>query len=93
MATGDLGAVVARCNSQWKGKGPREAFTDTRLRVLSSQAKAKWMEESRLDAILGGCARSMKSWRSGCRCYVSFVGAIMFNIRTARGHLFCVQVL
>ena len=93
VATGDLGAVAARCNSQSKGKGPRAALADTQLRLLSSQDKAEWMEESRLDAILGSSARSMKSWRSGCRCYVSFVGAIMCTSRSAKSHLCCVQML
>ena len=33
-----------------------------------------WLEEARLQAILGSCARSKNSVKCGIRCYMSFVG-------------------
>lgn len=33
-----------------------------------------WLEEARVQASLGSCARSKNSVRCGIRCYMSFVG-------------------
>jgi len=41
---------------------------------MDLQAKLRWIEEARLDAILGGMKLSMSYLRSGLRCYVAFVG-------------------
>ena len=74
VAQGNLSAVKTRTNSLPKGLGPRAALASAQLNGLSPQARCDWVEESRIDAIMGSCSRSMTSWRSGCRCYVSFVG-------------------
>ena len=41
----------------------------------SQSAIDVWMEEARIDAIIGSCALSLKSVKSGTRCYMAFVGA------------------
>jgi len=37
-----------------------------------------WMEEARVDAIIGSCALSLPSVKSGTRCYMAFVGACAY---------------
>ena len=41
----------------------------------SQSAIDVWVEEARIDAIIGSCALSLKSVKSGTRCYMAFVGA------------------
>ena len=43
-------------------------------RLASESERTKWLEESRMDAILGASSRSHKSVRSGIRCWIAFVG-------------------
>ena len=42
---------------------------------MTAQEKGAWVEESRIRAILGNSAATMKSLRSGVSCYITFVGA------------------
>ena len=45
--------------------------------------KRRWLEEARLDAILGSCPYSLASVKSGLRCYLAFAGRhIMFLMVT-----------
>lgn len=57
-----------------EGVGPMAALKRVRFDCMDLQAKLRWIEEARLDAILGGMKLSMSSLRSGLRCYVAFVG-------------------
>ena len=42
--------------------------------ALSSFERLKWIEEARLDAIMGSCLKSKRSVQSGLRTYIAFVG-------------------
>ena len=44
-----------------------------RLEELTASQRTAWIEEARLDAILGGLRLSIPSLRSGLRCYLAFV--------------------
>ncbi len=61
-------------NSTSAGLGPMAAMQSVDARGLSAGEKLAWLEESRMDAILGASSRSHKSVRSGIRCWVAFVG-------------------
>ncbi len=55
-------------------KGPREALKSLDLNSKSKAEMAEWMEEARLDAILGSCMLSLQSVKSGVRCFLAFAG-------------------
>ena len=61
-------------NTAAAGVGPRAALRTLALDKRGSIDIAEWLEEARLDAILGGCKLSLPSWRSGVRCYLAFTG-------------------
>ena len=53
--------------------GPVAAAKRMRLEELTASQRTAWIEEARLDAILGGLRLSIPSLRSGLRCYLAFV--------------------
>ena len=55
-------------------RGPMAAIDATNSKVVTESDRLEFLEESRLSAILGSCARSHKSVRSGIRCWMAFVG-------------------
>ena len=55
-------------------RGPMAAIDATNSKVVTENDRLEFLEESRLSAILGSCARSRKSVRSGTRCWMAFVG-------------------
>ena len=61
------------------GRGPMAALQSLDGRCESLTEKQAWLEESRLDAILGASSRSHKSVRSGIRCWMAFVGACVHS--------------
>ena len=61
------------------GRGPRAALKAVGLKHMSAAQRDTWLEDSRLDAILGNCRLSIPSFRSGVRCYLAFVGAPMLR--------------
>ena len=61
-------------NSASAGLGPMAALRSLDERRLGPDEKLTWLEESRLDAILGASSCSHKSVRSGIRCWMAFVG-------------------
>ena len=61
-----------------KGLGPRAALTHANLAARTGPEKVTWLEESRIDAIIGSCSLSLKSVRSGVRCYMAFAGKHVF---------------
>jgi hypothetical protein len=61
-------------NDTSAGLGPRAALQRVGLRNMDATEKAAWLEESRLDAILGNCRLSIPSVLSGVRCYIAFAG-------------------
>ncbi len=54
--------------------GPRAALAAIKLDAMCSNDRRLWVEEARLNAILGGLKLSMKSFQSGLRCYCAFIG-------------------
>ena len=74
-------------SSASKGMGPRLALRESKLREMGAAERASWAEEARLNAILGSCKLSMKSWRSGVRCYISFISLCHFWPISLRMHM------
>ena len=69
-------AVVSKkraVNTTAHGVGPTQATKRLRLEERTKDQRSMWIEEARLDAILGGTRLSLPSLRTGLRCYVSFV--------------------
>ena len=58
-----------------KGLGPRMAMRELRLGERSLGDRQAWLEQARIEAVLGSCPMSLKSVRSGLRAYIAFVGA------------------
>jgi hypothetical protein len=54
-------------------KGPRKALKDFALSHKSAAERVAWLEQARVDAILGSCRGSLASVKSGVRCYIAFV--------------------
>ena len=61
-------------NTTSAGHGPMAALESLDLSALSESAMAEWLETARLDAILGSCRLSLKSVKSGVRCFMAFAG-------------------
>ena len=53
--------------------GPRAAVKKLACHLVTTSSKA-WMDHARLQAILGSCALSLPSVRSGLSCYIAFAG-------------------
>ena len=60
-------------NTASVGRGPMAALLALDSGLTEGEISA-WLEETRLDAILGASSRSHKSVRSGIRCWMAFVG-------------------
>ena len=67
------GRLTVKRNLTASYGGPRKSLRLAKLNEMSDSEREIWMEQSRLDALLGGCRLSLDSWRSGVRCYMSFV--------------------
>jgi hypothetical protein len=79
--TAHFPAVAAAVITTGPGKfGPRATLTNLRLSVHSERDRRAWLEVARIEALLGSCARTLKSVRSGLRVYIAFVDAIMPGI-------------
>ena len=63
-------------NTTAEKRGPRDALSSLDLSHKSRAEVAMWLEEARLDALLGGCRLSMKSLKSGVRCYMAFAESV-----------------
>ena len=68
------GSVFCRTeNPGLQGMGPRRALKVLALVQKSAVERSAWLEQARLDAIVGSCRGSLGSVKSGVRCYVAFV--------------------
>ena len=56
------------------GLGPTMTLRRLSLKDKSEEEKCIWLEEARISAIIGSCALSLKSVRSGINCYTAFIG-------------------
>ena len=63
-----------------RGTTPRQALKNFQLENRSDAEKALWLEEARLNAIVGSCRRTLPSVRSGIRCYIAFVKAAIGKV-------------
>ena len=70
--------LEARERTAALGAGPRAALKRLDLGKLPLSERKKWVEDARLDAILGRSQASTRSLRSGISCFVSFVGERAF---------------
>ena len=76
LARGDIQAIPrekAR-RTHALGLGPRAALRKADLKSLSCDKKRAWIEEARLDALLGHKTATLRSLRSGVACYMTFAG-------------------
>ena len=55
--------------------------------------KRRWLEEARLDAILGSCPYSLASVKSGLRCYLAFAGCHIMFLMVTIASLWCQRVV
>ena len=52
--------------------GPRKTIDQLHVELASQSARDEWLAGARTDAILGGCAGSIDSVKSGNRCFQAF---------------------
>ena len=64
------------CTSEFMG--PRAVIRRLDLASWPADEKQAWVENARIDAILGSCRRTMPSVKSGIRCWTSFMGMITY---------------
>jgi hypothetical protein len=66
-ACGNIGARV----------GPMRFVQNLQNALQNDDDRIRWLEEARLEAILGSCKDSMKSVKSGIRCYLAFATHVL----------------
>ena len=54
--------------------GPRAACENLELDAMSNELRLQWLEDARVNAILGSCKQSLKSVQSGWRAFRAFAG-------------------
>ncbi len=59
-----------------KGVGPRATLRRIGLAAMPLSERGAWVEESRLNALLGNSLVTRKSVRSGISCYITFAGVM-----------------
>ena len=57
--------------------GPRAACENLELTGMSDELRLQWLEDARVNAILGSCKLSLKSVQSGWRAFRAFAGEHM----------------
>ena len=59
----------------FSGGGPRKAVRALQIHFDSTAGidRAAWLEDARVEAIVGSCRKSIESVKSGLRCYLAFV--------------------
>ncbi len=76
VQVGRVAKLPAECSKvdESKGLGPRMAIRELRLSERSEGERRAWLEQARIEAVLGSCSLSLSSVRSGLRAYIAFVG-------------------
>ena len=59
------------------GVGPRQALKRLKAALPDNSSKCEWLQQARLNAILGGSAKSRASFVSGLRNYLEFASAVL----------------
>ena len=75
MGRSDQQSQALAINNQ--GVGPRRALKRLKAFLPNGTAKIEWVQQSRLNAILGSAAKSRASFVSGLRCYLEFTSAVL----------------
>ena len=80
LASGKVSALPTRWWSEnpASGRGPMATLKHLGLAEKNVEERARWIENARIDSILGGMRSALPSLKSGLRCYVAFVGWIVF---------------
>ena len=60
--------------------GPRAALESLEIEGMSTAQRLSWMEQARVNAILGSCRLSLKSVQSGFRAFRAFAGAFGWGV-------------
>ena len=63
-----------------EGGGPMAALKRLEVEKMCGDDKRLWLENARLLSIMGTCRLSMPSVMSGLRCWISFVGKLLFQL-------------
>ena len=72
-AAPDVNSIAAGC-------GPRAAIDVAIIRSESAPSLQAWLDEARLEAILGSCPRSINYVKSGFRCYLEFARRVCKDV-------------
>jgi hypothetical protein len=54
--------------------GPRAACENLELKAMSNETRLQWLEDARVNAILGSCKHSLNSVQKGWRAFRAFAG-------------------
>ena len=73
-------------NRSSEGKGPMATLKSLEAESLSDTDRLKWLEDTRLDAMLGATSRSQNSVRSGVRLWMAFVGVNGMSVQHVLGN-------
>ena len=52
--------------------GPMQSIKQVHAGLGNEAARSQWLADARMEAILGSCSASLKSVKSGIRCYLAF---------------------
>ena len=68
-----LGTMGARC-------GPMQSIKQVHAGLGNEAARLQWSADARMETILGSCSASLKSVKSGIRCYLSFAEKFLLKL-------------
>ena len=60
--------------------GPRKSIQMLECLAQDHNARLRWMALARVDAIVGGCAKSLDSVKSGIRCFEAFASKVVKKV-------------
>ena len=60
-----------------KNRGPRAVIDELAKSFPTDHARECWIEEARLAAIIGSCARSKRETKCGMRCWIAFARTVL----------------
>ena len=72
----DALSIVRPQSENARGRGPRAALVASGIGKMSRCARDRWLEDARLEALLGNRKATLTSLKSGVKCYISFVGKV-----------------
>lgn len=60
--------------------GPRKAIVRLNMQARTPEERAQWLEDARIMAVLGPCAKTLASVRSEVRCFMAFAGTLFLHV-------------